>query len=236
MEKRKNYLVYDGEEETVESGSLREMLESETVQEPKTPTEPEKTIPKAAKTDKRKSKKLIEKILIGVIAIVSVAIIGILALFVTGGPTNIVITGQQSERELFAYTAEYSQKINGYFDEVRLMLIDYRDNGNGDIKATLSEIKIRISTDTAYFMNYQDDYEKFKGTYVFNTYTERLVNASKLIDELLLATDPTSAIDINNARVANEKDLGNTAMVHIKQWVEDMGLKFKTVDGKIVLE
>lgn len=221
MDKRNTYLVYDAEEETSETGSLRERLENDFAEAQAPADEPVKPVKekkeKSKKLDKS-SKKFIEKILIGIIALVSVAISGILVLFVTGGTPEIIINSeQQTKIVLFDYTAEYSQKINGHFTEIRELLLEYRENPQTDITTPLITIKERVDAQSSEFLAYKEDYYKHYGNDVFDTYVSRMFNLSKLVNELMTVKSPQEAIDLNNARILKDEDYGVEAMVYIKK-------------------
>lgn len=140
MDNKKKYIVFDEDEHSEHSESLRDIFEQEETQEfPSMPEEPSvqdsKEKAKNEKPTKEKNpKKIIEKFLIGLIVFASLAIIGVLALFFIGQPSEIIINAdQQTERALFDYTAEYSQKINGFYLEIKELLLEYRDDSKTDI-------------------------------------------------------------------------------------------------------
>ena len=140
MDNKKTYLVYDKDDDTEHSESLRDIFEQEETQESPIESESSNLQPNKEKSKKEKvpkernPKKLIEKFLIGLIVVVSLAIVGVLALFFIGQPDEIIINAdQQTERALFDYTAEYSQKINGFYLEIKDLLLEYRDDTKTDI-------------------------------------------------------------------------------------------------------
>lgn len=240
--KKNSYLVYDNDNDTSEPNSLRDIFEQE---EQDLPPENEPTPEDKKEKNKRKEKpvkeknpkKLIEKFFIGLIAVTSLAIIGVLTLFFLGRPEEILINAeQQTERALFDYTAEYSQKINGYFYDIKDLLIKYRDGEVSDITKPLDEIKTKVEVSKEEFVEYKIDYTKNDGKDVFDIYVSRLLNLSKLIDELYNSVDAEDAISINNERVIAEKEYVEDSKAFIKKWLNDNGIPFKVVDDKIILE
>lgn len=243
MDNKKNYLVYDNEEDTEHTESLRDIFEQEETQELPSESElpnnqPVKEKSKKEKTQKEKNpKKLIEKFLIGLIVFASLAIVGVLALFFIGQPEEIIINAdQQTERALFDYTAEYSQKINGFYLEIKDILLEYRDDSKTDIWTPLNEIKLKVEAAKTEFIVYEEDYAKNQGQDVFDIYVSRMFNLSKLIDELLTSTNSQEAIDFNNNRVLTEKEYVEDSKAFIKKWLNNNDIPFEVVDDKIILK
>jgi len=118
MDKKKSYLVYDGEDAPEEVGTLRDRFDEDTIDEPVEEKAPEKS--KKVKKEKqpsdkpkpKKTKKAIERVLVIMIAILLLAIAGIVGIYFTGGEDGIInnSTEQIGRISITASTSDMTAK------------------------------------------------------------------------------------------------------------------------------
>lgn len=222
MSKQKNYLVYDGDDDGITTGSLREHFEKD--EDLETAEEMPKPLDALKATEEKKKpirKKTVEKILIGIIIVIVVLMIGTIGLLLSGerdtpidipnqtsGRISTNISNNPTARQIFSYISQNNQAIISYFSDVRETLV----NNPEQLQTKLSGYRKEAVEDIDIFSSYRQIYTRYDGASLHDIYTERILNAFDLIKSVSEAESKEKAIEQANKFINKEKELNTRSI------------------------